>query len=143
MVELARAGRHLNRVLEVGTGCGYQAAVLSRIAKEVYSVERIAALLGKARRNLRELRFANIKLKHADGQQGLEQMGPFDAIVMAAAATVIPEALTAQLEIGGKLVLPIGTKEQRLMVVERTERSLVETVLEVVNFVPLLPGTRV
>jgi protein-L-isoaspartate(D-aspartate) O-methyltransferase len=143
MLELARGGRSLGRVLEIGTGCGYQVAVLSRIAREVYSIERIAALLGKARRSLRELRATNVKLKHADGQLGLPDIAPFDAIVMAAAAAEVPEALTAQLDIGGRLVMPIGTKEQRLVMIERTDRAFVETRLENVNFVPLLPGTRV
>jgi len=143
MIELARGGRAVGRILEIGTGCGYQAAVLSRVAREVFSVERIAALLGRARRSLRELRVTNVKLKHADGQLGLETGAPFDAIVMAAAAAVVPEALTLQLERGGRLVMPIGTREQRLVVIERTERGLTETVLENVNFVPLLPGTRV
>ncbi|MEI7968344.1 MAG: protein-L-isoaspartate(D-aspartate) O-methyltransferase [Betaproteobacteria bacterium] len=143
MIELARGGRAVGRILEIGTGCGYQAAVLSRVAREVFSVERIAALLGRARRSLRELRVTNVKLKHADGQLGLEMGAPFDAIVMAAAAAAVPEALTLQLERGGRLVMPIGTREQRLVVIERTERGLTETVLETVNFVPLLPGTRV
>lgn len=143
MLELARNGRALGRVLEIGTGCGYQAAVLSRIAREVASVERISSLLGRARRGLRELRATNVKLKHADGQIGLAEAAPFDAIVMAAAAPAIPEALTAQLDLGGRLVLPLGTKEQRLVVIERTENALVETLLEPVNFVPLLAGTRV
>ena len=143
MLEIARAGRALGKVLEIGTGCGYQAAVLSRLAGAVYSVERIASLLGKARRSLRELRVANVKLKHADGNLGLEASGPFDAIVMAAAAAAVPEALLAQLQVGGRLVLPVGAREQRLVLIERSERSVHETVLESVNFVPLLPGTRV
>lgn len=143
MVELARNGRVLGRVLEVGTGCGYQAAVLSRLAREVCSVERISALIGRARRSLRELRLTNLKLKHADGQLGLEAFAPFDAIVMAAAAPAVPEGLVAQLEIGGRLVFPLGTREQKLVVIDRDERGYVETVLEDVHFVPLLSGTRV
>ena len=143
MIEIARAGRTLGKVLEIGTGCGYQAAVLSRIARTVVSVERIASLLGKARRSLRELRVVNVKLKHADGHLGLEASGPYDAIVMAAAAAAVPEALVAQLDVGGRLVLPVGAREQRLVVIERTERSVQEPVLESVHFVPLLPGTRV
>jgi protein-L-isoaspartate(D-aspartate) O-methyltransferase len=143
MLELARAGRTLSKVLEIGTGCGYQAAVLSRFVREVYSVERISALLGKARKGLRELHATNVKVKHADGHLGLEPMAPFDAIVMAAAAPAVPEPLTAQLAAGGRLVMPLGTREQKLVVIERTDRGLVETVLEGVNFVPMLPGTRV
>jgi protein-L-isoaspartate(D-aspartate) O-methyltransferase len=127
-------------VLEVGTGCGYQAAVLSRFAREVYSVERVAPLLSRARIRLREIRCHNVRVKHADGQHGLEIVAPFDAIVMAAAAARVPEALTDQLSEGGRLVLPIGTDQQRLMVVTRTASGLHEEILDDVNFVPLLSG---
>ena len=140
MVELARAGRALGKVLEIGTGCGYQAAVLSRVAREVYSIERIAGLLSKARVRLRELGIRNIKLKHGDGHLGLKGSGPFDAIVLAAAATHIPEALGAQLVEGGRLVLPLGTREQRLVVVERDRGGFNQSVLDDVNFVPLIAG---
>ena len=121
-------------------GCGYQAALLSRLAQEVYSVERIAALLMKARVHLRELRITNVRLKHTDGHFGLKDTGPFDAIVMAAAASHVPEALREQLAEGGRLVLPLGTREQNLTVVERTAEGFVQTTLEPVRFVPLLPG---
>ena len=140
MVELARAGRALGKVLEIGTGCGYQAAVLSRVAREVYSIDRIAGLLSKARVRLRELGIRNIKLKHGDGHLGLKGSGPFDAIVLAAAATHIPEALAAQLVEGGRLVLPLGTREQRLVVVERDRDGFSQSVLDDVNFVPLIAG---
>ena len=140
LCEIARGGRTLGRVLEVGTGCGYQAAVLSRIAKEVYSVERVAPLLSGARLRLREIRYRNVRVKHADGQYGLEQVAPFDAIVMAAAAAQVPDALSGQLSIGGRLVLPIGIDRQRLVAVTRTEGGLVEELLDEVNFVPMLPG---
>ncbi|NIO41870.1 MAG: protein-L-isoaspartate(D-aspartate) O-methyltransferase, partial [Burkholderiales bacterium] len=95
--EIARNDRALGRVLEIGTGCGYQAAVLSRIAREVYSLERVAPLLSRARVRLRELRYRNVRVKHADGQHGFELAAPFDAIVMAAATTQVPDALTKQL----------------------------------------------
>jgi protein-L-isoaspartate(D-aspartate) O-methyltransferase len=140
MLELARGGHALGKVLEVGTGCGYQAALLSRLAQEVYSVERISALLMKARVHLRELRIANVRLKHADGHFGMKDSGPFDAIVMAAAASHVPEALRDQLAEGGRLVLPLGTREQNLTLVERTAEGFVQTTLEPVRFVPLLPG---
>jgi protein-L-isoaspartate(D-aspartate) O-methyltransferase len=140
MLELARGGHALGKVLEVGTGCGYQAALLSRLAQEVYSVERISALLMKARLHLRELRIANVRLKHADGHFGMKDSGPFDAIVMAAAASHVPEALRDQLAEGGRLVLPLGTREQNLTLVERTAEGFVQTTLEPVRFVPLLPG---
>ena len=140
LCEIVRTGRNLERVLEVGTGCGYQAAVLSRLAKEVYSVERIAPLLSRARVRLREIGFRNIRVKHADGHHGLEKAAPFDAIVMAAATARTPEALTAQLAVGGRLVLPLGTAEQRLLVVTRTESGFEQETLDEVNFVPLLAG---
>jgi len=140
LCEIVRDGRALGRVLEVGTGCGYQAAVLSRLAKEVYSVERIAPLLSRARVRLREINFRNIRVKHADGQHGLKEVAPFDAIVMAAAAARTPDALTDQLATGGRLVLPLGTGEQRLLVVTRTESGLEQETLDEVNFVPLLAG---
>lgn len=140
MTELARHGRELNRVLEIGTGCGYQAAVLGKIAKEVISLERIAPIIAKARKNLRDLRLHNVKVKYADGSMGLADMAPFDAIVMTAAATHIPQDLLLQLAVGGRLVMPIGTESQRLTVVERTPQGFQQMELEEVKFVPLLPG---
>jgi len=140
MTELLRGGRTLVRVLEIGTGCGYQTAVLARLAQEVYSVERIAPLLMKARGHLRELRAANIKVKHADGSLGLEELGPFDGIIMTAAASHVPEALLPQLAVGGRLVFPIGAGEQRLCLIEHAAEEYRQTTLEAVKFVPLLPG---
>jgi len=141
MVEVARAGAPLARVLDIGTGCGYQAAVLSRVAREVYSVERVAALATKARVRLRGMRIHNVKLRHGDGHRGLAEAAPFDAVVMAAAATHVPEALLAQIAVGGRLVFPLGTREQRLCCITRTPRGYDEATLEDVKFVPLLPGT--
>jgi protein-L-isoaspartate(D-aspartate) O-methyltransferase len=143
MLELARGRAVLGKVLEVGTGCGYQAAVLSRLAREVYSLERISQLLVRARLNLRELRIHNVRVRHADGSHGLKDAGPFDAIVMAAAAPQVPEALVEQLAPGGRLVLPVGSREQHLTLVEHSAQGPVQTVLEVVRFVPLLPGAAV
>lgn len=140
MVELARGGRTLHKVLEIGTGCGFQAAVLSRVAREVYSIERLAGLLSKARVRLRGLGLRNIKLKHGDGHAGLKEQGPFDAIVMAAAATHLPQALADQLGDGGRLVLPLGTREQRLVLIERNADGFVQSVLDEVKFVPLIAG---
>ena len=140
LCEIVRNGRNLNRVLEIGTGCGYQAAVLSRIAKQVFSVERVAPLLSRARLRLRELRCNNVRVRHADGHHGLEMAAPFDAIVMAAAAPAVPQALTDQLEVDGRLVLPVGTDQQRLLVITRREDGLEEELLDDVNFVPLLAG---
>jgi len=140
MLELVRAGQPIGKALEIGTGCGYQAAVLARLAREVYTVERLAALLTKARLNLRELRISNVRLKHADGQSGLKDAGPFDAIVMAAAATHVPDALREQLATGGRMVLPVGTRQQHLTLIERTPEGFNQTTLDPVRFVPLLPG---
>ncbi len=141
MIEVVRNGRELHRVLEVGGGCGYQAAVLSRLVREVYSIERIASLLGQARRTVRELRLSNVKLKHGDGQLGLPEMAPFDGIVLAAAASDVPQALLAQLADGGRMVLPKGMGEQQMLVmIERQGDVFSEQVLEMVHFVPLLTG---
>ena len=142
MCELARGGRALGRVLEIGTGCGYQAAVLSHIAHEVFSVERIEALLEQARlRILRELRIRNVRMKLADGKAGLVEVAPFDAIVIAAAAEKTPALLLEQLAPGGRMVLPLGAERQRLCLIERTGAGFEETLLEAVRFVPLLSGT--
>ncbi|HXS51571.1 MAG TPA: protein-L-isoaspartate(D-aspartate) O-methyltransferase [Usitatibacter sp.] len=128
------------KVLEVGTGCGYQTAILARLAKEVYTIERIAALMDKARRHLRDLRFYNIRYKHADGHAGYAEGGPYDGILMAASATHVPEALRQQLAVGGRMVLPVGTEDQWLYVVDRKENGFVEQKRDAVRFVPLLPG---
>ncbi len=140
MLEAARAGRALGRALEVGTGCGYQAAVLARIATEAYSIERLAALGEKARANLRPLRIANLRLLHGDGYRGLPEAAPFDAIVVAAAAPEVPKALLDQLARGGRLVIPVGTDEQELRVFERTAGGVKERRLDAARFVPLRAG---
>ncbi|OIR00059.1 protein-L-isoaspartate O-methyltransferase [mine drainage metagenome] len=141
MSEILRNGQPLQKVLEIGTGCGYQTAVLSRLAKEVYSVERIRPLVMKARGHLRELKCINVKLDHADGNMGLPQIAPFDAIIVTAAASHIPQDLLEQLAIGGRLVIPVGTDEQILFLVERISQSdYRQTKLEPVKFVPLLGG---
>ena len=140
MTELVRNGRQLERVLEIGTGCGYQTAILSRFAKEVYSIERIEALLTKARANLREVKVNNVRFKHGDGSFGLPEAGTYDGIVMAAATMETPQEILAQLAPGGRLVFPRGQDEQRLYIVENTAQGFIETELESVKFVPLLPG---
>jgi protein-L-isoaspartate(D-aspartate) O-methyltransferase len=142
MSELLRKGKTMQKVLEIGTGCGYQTAVLSRLAKEVYSVERIRPLVMKARGHLRELKCVNVKLDHADGNMGLAQLAPFDAIIVTAASSHIPQELLDQLAIHGRLVIPVGTDEQILYLVERlTALDYRHTKLEAVKFVPLLGGT--
>jgi protein-L-isoaspartate(D-aspartate) O-methyltransferase len=141
MTELARAGGNLGKVLEIGTGCGYQAAVLARLAKEVYSIERLAPLLTKARKHFREVRATNVRVRHGDGHAGMPEVAPFDAIVMAAAATHVPEALLEQIAVGGRMIFPkVQNGEQWLFVIERTAHGYTEKKMEQVRFVPLLPG---
>jgi protein-L-isoaspartate(D-aspartate) O-methyltransferase len=145
IVSLLRDDALPARVLEVGTGCGYQAAVLAQLAREVYSIERIRGLLERARANLRALRLSNLRLSHGDGNLGLEEAAPFDAIVVAAAAPAVPPALLRQLSQGGRMVLPLKSAKdprgvQRLALVERGVRGFTETVLDEVLFVPLETG---
>lgn len=140
MLESLCAPKPLRKVLEVGTGCGYQAALLAQLAKEVYSVERIAALLEKARANLRPLRLANLRLVHGDGAQGLPEAAPFDGIIVAAATARTPQALLQQLAPGGRMIAPLGTEDQALCLTERTPTGFTEKWLEPVRFVPLRSG---
>ena len=142
MTELARGGNALKKVLEIGTGCGYQTAVLARLATEVHSIERLAQLISKARRHLRDVRAINTRLRYGDGMQGMPQAAPFDAIVIAAAATHVPDPLLEQLGVGGRMVLPLGSgEEQRLCVIERTAQGYNERRMDAVRFVPLRSGT--
>lgn len=140
MTEILRNGAPLNKVLEIGTGCGYQTAVLSRVAREVLSLERIRPLVMKARDNLRTLKCTNVKLDHADGSEGLEGYAPFDGIIVTAAASHVPDDLLAQLTEGGRMVIPIGTDSQTLYLIERLGDEYKQTKLEAVKFVPLLGG---
>jgi protein-L-isoaspartate(D-aspartate) O-methyltransferase len=141
MLELLRGGGTLGKVLEVGTGCGYQAAVLSRLAREVYSVERLAPLLTKARRHLRDARAHNVRVRNVDGQLGLPEHAPFDGIVVAAAGNHVPQALLDQLAVGGKIVIPLTHHgQQSLHVIERTAQGYADRKVEDARFVPLLPG---
>ena len=140
MTEILRNGTQLNKVLEIGTGCGYQTAVLSKVSKEVLSVERIRPLVMKARSNLRTLKCTNVKLDHADGSSGLEAFAPFDGIIVTAAASHVPQELLTQLAVGGRMIIPIGTATQYLVLIERKAKEYVQTKLEAVKFVPLLGG---
>ena len=142
VIEILLQKKNPRKVLEVGTGCGYQAAVLAHVFEEVYSVERIKALLERARSNLIGLRLANLRLAYADGGEGLPAAAPFDGIVAAAAAQQIPEALRAQLAPGGRMILPLhaGAGTQRLVLVERTGRGFRESELDTVHFVPFEAG---
>jgi protein-L-isoaspartate(D-aspartate) O-methyltransferase len=143
MIELLLNGRKtLGKTLEIGAGCGYQAAVLAQLTSEVYAVERLAPLLEKAKANMRTLQQFNVRLKHADGQFGLPEAGPFDSIIVAAAGASVPPALLEQLAEGGRLVLPVGAAEQYLSFIERSPQGYVETRLDAVRFVPLLSGTQ-
>ena len=144
MIEVMRANGtgKLERVLEIGTGCGYQAAVLAQVAKEVYSIERIKPLHELARNNLRPLRIANLRLHYGDGMLGLPQVAPFDGIILAAAGMEVPQALLDQLAVGGRLVAPVGSRNQVLQLICRTSRNAWTTeTLEHCHFVPLKPGT--
>jgi len=147
MIEAMRAGKPgsdtaLGRVLEIGTGCGYQAAVLARVAKEVYSIERIKPLHELAKANLRPLRISNLRLHYGDGMLGLAQVAPFDGIILAAAGLEVPRALLEQLAIGARLVAPVGGQVQRLERITRTGKSeWTSETLESCHFVPLRPGT--
>lgn len=141
MIELLLAGREsLGKTLEVGAGCGYQAAVLGTLSKQVFAVERLAPLLAQARDNLRQAKLSHVRLKHADGMGGLPEAAPFDTIIVAAAAPSVPQTLLNQLAPGGRLMLPLGTYDQMLSLFERTEQGFVETRFDPVRFVPLLPG---
>ena len=140
MSELLRAGSDLGKVLEIGSGCGYQTAVLAKFAAEVYSIERIGPLLTRARARLRELRLGNVRLKHADGLLGLRESAPFDAIILTAATPHVPTLLLNQLVIGGRMVLPKGSQEQFLCVIERNSHGYTEIIGDEVRFVPMLPG---
>lgn len=142
MTELLFENGPRNKVLEIGTGCGYQTAILSRMAKEVFTVERIAALMDGARRVLRNLRVINVIFKHADGHFGYANAAPYDGIIMTAAATHVPDELKAQLAVGGRMVLPVGrdANSQQLMVIDKTESGFTQRVVHDVRFVPLLGG---
>ena len=149
MVELLLAapavaqGGVLGRVLEIGTGCGYQAAVLSRVAREVYSIERLRGLHEKAQENLRPFRLPHVRLLFGDGMQGYAPGAPYAGIIAAAGGEALPQPWIDQLAVGGRLVAPVarsGGAGQALLVVDRTAHGLQQTVLEAVHFVPLKSG---
>ncbi|GJL74372.1 MAG: protein-L-isoaspartate O-methyltransferase [Nitrosomonas sp.] len=140
MSELLRANSNLDKVLEIGTGCGYQTAILAKLARQVCSIERIGPLLTRTRIRLHKLQIRNIFLKHADGMLGLPEAGPFDGIIMTAVTAHIPPVLLNQLALGGRIVFPKGSRKQNLCMIERNTQGYIETVLEEVNFVPILSG---
>jgi protein-L-isoaspartate(D-aspartate) O-methyltransferase len=147
MIELLLGGRRdpagrLGRVLEVGTGCGYQAAVLGRVAAEVYSIERLRGLHDKARENLRALRLPNVHLLFGDGMAGYPRGAPYAGIIAAAGGEAIPQAWIEQLATGGRIVAPMVMAQgaQALCVVEKSATGVKQSVLETVHFVPLKSG---
>ncbi|MCJ0763808.1 protein-L-isoaspartate(D-aspartate) O-methyltransferase [Variovorax terrae] len=144
MIELLRHGHEgkLGRVLEIGTGCGYQAAVLSLLASEVYSIERLRGLHDKARDNLRAFRLANVHLLFGDGMAGYAKGAPYAGIIAAAGGEALPQAWADQLAMGGRLVAPMvtATGRQALVVLDKTPQGLKQSVLEAVHFVPLKSG---
>ncbi|ROV59702.1 protein-L-isoaspartate(D-aspartate) O-methyltransferase [Vibrio ponticus] len=136
MLELKRE----SRVLEVGTGSGYQTAVLAQLVNHVYSVERIKALQWDAKRRLKQLDIYNVSTKHGDGWQGWAAKAPFDAIIVTAAAESVPNGLLEQLNDGGILVIPVGVDEQQLLKITRHGQNYLTEVIEMVRFVPLIAG---
>ena len=148
MIELLRQGKNLmitgklSRVLEIGTGCGYQAAILGQVSKEVYSIERIQGLYEKAKENLRPMRLPNIHLILGDGMLGFEQGAPYAGIISAAGGDNIPPAWLEQLAVGGRLVAPVANAQgsQVLVVIDKMENSYKRSFLEPVHFVPLRSG---
>ncbi|MEW7973992.1 MAG: protein-L-isoaspartate(D-aspartate) O-methyltransferase [Candidatus Thiodiazotropha endolucinida] len=141
MTEALLEGESPEMVLEIGTGSGYQCAILAQLVRRVYSVERIAALLDQARLRFRELGLRNIRLKHSDGGIGLPEYAPFDAILVTAAPMGLPQSLLDQLVVGGRLVIPIQSSKGQVMVrVTRTRDGFQQEHLESANFVPLMGG---
>lgn len=141
MTEAIVKSGSIGRVLEIGTGCGYQTAIISQLAGRVFTVERIKPLLDRAKKNLKTLGLRNIEFKHDDGSLGWEQRGPFDAIITTAAPQRVPEELLMQLNDGGRLVIPVGGDDsQELKLIQRNGNEFEERVLEMVRFVPLLFG---
>ena len=143
MLELLMGqSKKLPKILEVGTGCGYQTALLAHLATEVYSVERIGSLLTKARQRLWSLKLSHIRLVHADGYLGLDSVAPFDGIIVAAAPLTVPETLKKQLILGARLVIPVGSEHmQRLAVIEKCLNDFILLEYDPVRFVPLVKET--
>lgn len=142
MTEALVHGKRPAKVLEVGSGCGYQTAVLAQLVDQVYSVERIESLIAPARERLHALGVNNVRMRRADGFEGWPDHAPFDAILVAAAPGFVPQALVDQLTVGGRMVIPVGPQgAQRLLLLTRNEDGVEEETLADVSFVPLVPGT--
>ena len=140
MTELLRLAGVRDKVLEIGTGSGYQTAILAKTFTNVYSVERIKALQWQAKRRLQQLDLYNVTMKHGDGWQGWQSQAPFDGIIVTAAAATLPQGLLSQLADGGVLLAPVGEADQKLIMVIRKGESFTEHVIAPVRFVPLVPG---
>jgi protein-L-isoaspartate(D-aspartate) O-methyltransferase len=141
MTEALLEGGPLAKVLEIGTGCGYQTAVLAPLVGRIFSIERIEALFKRASDRLKELELRNARLKHGDGSKGWKTQAPFDGILITAAPLTIPEALVEQLALGGRLIVPVGAEgQQQLVRLTRREQGIERRVLGAVSFVPLLGG---
>ncbi len=140
MSELALAQGRPKKVLELGSGSGYQTAILASLVDEICAIERIKPLLERARKQLRALRVRNVRLRHGDGLDGWASEAPFDLILGAAAPERLPTQLLEQLAPGGRLILPVGGEQQQLMMVTATPEGYVEEVIEEVNFVPMVRG---
>lgn len=140
MTELILGSGNTQSVLEIGTGSGYQTAVLANVFSKVFSVERIKSLQWQAKRRLQKLDLHNVAMKHGDGWLGWQSKAPFDTIIVTAAASEIPQALLGQLNDGGRLVIPVGTDAQVLELITRHGDSFVSEQIETVRFVPLVPG---
>ena len=139
--ELARGGKSIGLALEIGGGCGYQAAVLARLAREVYTIERIGALAAKARQTLSSIGVSNVKVRNADGREAASNVVQFDAILVAAGGAIVPPNLLGLLSDGGRMVIPLGTSEhQRLTLVTRTGDNFQQQAFDEVVFVPLKSG---
>ncbi|MDC8833101.1 protein-L-isoaspartate(D-aspartate) O-methyltransferase [Alteromonas gilva] len=137
---LLAAPNPANSVLEIGTGSGYQTAILALLFPQVFSVERIKTLQFQAKRRMNQLDLHNVKMKHGDGWQGWQSKGPYDCIIVTAAASRVPEALTDQLREGGRLVIPVGDDQQQLLCIDKMEDQLISNTIESVRFVPLVAG---
>lgn len=137
---LLKSENNPQTVLEIGTGSGYQTAVLAQLFAKVYSVERIKTLQFQAKRRMNQLNLHNVAMKHGDGWLGWPSKGPFDAIIVTAAASRIPEQLYAQLNNGGRLIIPVGQESQQLQCITRVDDSFDTQIIEAVRFVPLVPG---
>ena len=140
MSELALAQGRPKKVLELGSGSGYQTAILASLVDEICAIERIKPLLERARKQLRALRVRNVRLRHGDGLDGWASEAPFDLILGAAAPEHLPTQLLEQLAPGGRLILPVGSERQQLMLVTATPEDYIEEVIEEVNFVPMVRG---